>query len=271
MITVLISTSLGTAGCSKGNDPVDQAVLEKSAEKYQEAVRLYEEEKLSEALEAFRQVDEEDRDHYFDSLDKIEEIKERLFENHVNSAREYYQAKEYEKAVLSLETALTYRDSKPVRELLEHYKDTGNRNETARLTPAERQAALTEMQAYHGGKGSLKIALDNIYTREYTISGIPIKVTDDTIFLKLWVNIVNEGPKDILVKPEYVKLYTGDGRAHTYHPEYSKPLDIPFVETLLPPRGKASGKVLMLIPLEDSYRFEYDDGTNQVTKTVIPH
>jgi hypothetical protein len=127
------------------------------------------------------------------------------------------------------------------------------------------------MKTYQGGEGDLKIALDNIYTREFAISEIPIMVSGDSVFLKLWVNVLNEGTKDILVKPEHIKLYTADGREHTSQPEYSGHLDIPFVETLLPPNGRASGRVLILIPLEDWYRFEYDDGTNRVVKRVIPY
>jgi hypothetical protein len=127
------------------------------------------------------------------------------------------------------------------------------------------------MQTYQEGEGVLKIALDNIYTREFAISNVPITVSDDTVFLRLWVNIINEGTKDALVKPEYIKLYTSDDRDHAYHAQYSKHLDIPFNEILLPPNGRASGRLLFLIPLENSYRFEYNDGTNRVIKTVIPY
>lgn len=271
MIAIIIAVSLGAFGCGKGDDPARQEALEQSSGKYHEAMGLYKEEKLTEALEAFKQITEEDKDHYSDAQNKIKEITERLFEIHVNQAKEYYQAKDLERAILSLETALTYRNSQPVRELLEHYKAEENRQQTPRLTPEERQAALNEMKTYQGGEGDLKIALDNIYTREFAISEIPIMVSGDSVFLKLWVNVLNEGTKDILVKPEHIKLYTADGREHTYHPEYSGHLDIPFVETLLPPNGRASGRVLILIPLEDWYRFEYDDGTNRVVKRVIPY
>ncbi|HQD41471.1 MAG: hypothetical protein GXY97_01375 [Clostridiales bacterium] len=271
MIAIIIAVSLGAFGCGKGDDPARQEALEQSSGKYHEAMGLYKEEKLTEALEAFKQITEEDKDHYSDAQNKIKEITERLFEIHVNQAKEYYQAKDLERAILSLETALTYRNSQPVRELLEHYKAEENRQQTPRLTPEERQAALSEMKTYQGGEGDLKIALDNIYTREFAISEIPIMVSGDSVFLKLWVNVLNEGTKDILVKPEHIKLYTADGREHTYHPEYSGHLDIPFVETLLPPNGRASGRVLILIPLEDWYRFEYDDGTNRVVKRVIPY
>lgn len=271
MIAIIIAVSLGAFGCGKGDDPARQEALEQSSGKYHEAMGLYKEEKLTEALEAFKQITEEDKDHYSDAQNKIKEITERLFEIHVNQAKEYYQAKDLERAILSLETALTYRNSQPVRELLEHYKAEENRQQTPRLTPEERQTALSEMKTYQGGEGDLKIALDNIYTREFAISEIPIMVSGDSVFLKLWVNVLNEGTKDILVKPEHIKLYTADGRAHTYHPEYSGHLDIPFVETLLPSNGRASGRVLILIPLEDWYRFEYDDGTNRVIKRVIPY
>lgn len=272
VVLALLTAFLGLPGCKRvDNQTAVDSILAQSMQKYNEAVRLYGEEKLLEALEAFKQVDEQDREHYADAQNKIEQINEQLFESYVNQAKEYYNTKEYDKAVSSLETALLYRDSQPVRELLEHYKDAGDPKEHIRLTPEEKKAAMTKMQTYEGGEGSLKIALDNIYTREFIISNIPIEVSDDTVFLKLWVNIINEGTKDIPVKPEYIKLYTQDGRAHAYHPEYSKHLDIPFTETLLPPNGRASGRVLILIPLESSYRFEYDDGINSVTKTVIPY
>ncbi|HZX46846.1 MAG TPA: hypothetical protein VFF83_06195 [Clostridia bacterium] len=271
MIAIIIAVSLGAFGCVKGDDPARQEALEQSSEKYHEAMELYKEEKLVEALEAFKQITEEDKDHYIDAQSKMKEITERLFEIHVNRAREYYQAKDLERAILSLETALTYRNSQPVKELLEHYRAEGNRQETPRLTPEERQAALSEMKTYQGGEGDLKIALDNIYTSEFAISDIPIKISGDSVFLKLWVNVLNEGTKDILVKPGYIKLYIADGREHTYHPEYSGHLDMPFVETLLPPNGRVSGRVLILVPLEDWYRFEYDDGTNRVIKRVIPY
>lgn len=271
MIAIIIAVLLGAFGCSKGADPARQEALEQSSEKYHEAMELYKEDKLTEALEAFKHITEDDKDHYIDAQYKVKEITERLFETHVNRAREYYQSKDLERAILSLETALTYRNSQPVKELLEHYRTARNQKETPRLTPEERQAALSEMKTYQEGEGDLKIALDNIYTREFAISDIPIKISGDSVFLKLWVNILNKGTKDILVKPEHIKLYTTDGREHTYHPEYSGHLDMPFVETLLPPNGRASGRVLILIPLEDWYRFEYDDGTNRVIKRVIPY
>ena len=132
MIAIIIAVSLGAFGCVKGDDPARQEALEQSSEKYHEAMELYKEEKLVEALEAFKQITEEDKDHYIDAQSKMKEITERLFEIHVNRAREYYQAKDLERAILSLETALTYRNSQPVRELLEHYRT----EETDRNTPA---------------------------------------------------------------------------------------------------------------------------------------
>lgn len=272
IVIALLTSLIGVSGCGKEatNDQSD-ASSDTSVEKYKEAMVLYEEDKLEEALEAFKQVEKHDNAHYNDALIKIDQLTETLFERYVNKAGEHYDAGEYEPAISSLETALSYRESRPVRELLDHYRSAEGQNNIASLSPEEKQEVIKEMQTYQGGEGALKIALDNIYTREFTILSTPIEVSGDMVFLKLWVNIINEGTGDVFVKPEYVKVYTSDNRAHTYHPEYSAHLDIPFIEILLPPNGRASGRLLLLLPLESSYRFEYDDGTNKVTKTIIPY
>jgi tetratricopeptide (TPR) repeat protein len=272
IITVISATLIGMCGCSKKDDTVDaDATSTLSSEKYQQAMALYTEGRLEEALEAFRQVDKQSSAHYTDTQMKINVLTEKLFEKYVNQADGHYNAGEYQLAISALETALTYRESRPVRELLEHYKSAEGHKSVASYTPEQKQQAIKEMQTYQEGEGVLKIALDNIYTREFAISNVPITVSDDTVFLRLWVNIINEGTKDTLVKPEYIKLYTSDDRDHAYHAQYSKHLDIPFNEILLPPNGRASGRLLFLIPLENSYRFEYNDGTNRVIKTVIPY
>ncbi len=272
IIMALIPTLLSMSGCSnKTGETSSQEVLEHSSQKYQEAMDLCDKGELEQALEAFKQVDQQDQSHYPLAQSKINELKELLFEMYVNKAKEHYTAEEYHLAVSSLETALDYRNSQPVRELLEHYKNAPAGNEDSFDSIEEIQQAKKQMQSYEGGTGNLKISLDNIYTREFSIGNVQVEVSDDIVFLKLWVSIINEGTKNITVKPENIKLFTSDNRAYTYHPEYTKQDDIPFVEILLPPKGRASGKLLILIPLEKSYRFEYNDGVNRVVKNVIPY
>jgi hypothetical protein len=271
IITVLVSSVLGMSGCSSDGQNQADAVSETSAQIFDEAMRLYEDGMTDKALEAFRQVDEDDQTHYPAAREKIDELTHTLFEMHVNKAGEYYTQEKYHLAVSSLETALGYKDSQPVRSLLEHYKDKAESNQQHVISPGDIETLKKKMLTYEGGSGGLKIALDNIYTREFSIGSIPVQVSDNTVFLKLWVNIINEGEKDVPVKPEYIKLYTSDDSAYSYHPEYSRHLENSFTGLLLPPNGRISGRVLVLIPLESSYRFEYDDGTNRVEKTVIPY
>jgi tetratricopeptide (TPR) repeat protein len=272
MVIILISSIMGISGCGNnaGSDAAETA-QEPSARQYGLAVRLYEEGKLEQALEAFKQVDADDETHYSLSRNKIDQLTQTLFEKNVNQARDYYTAEEYDRAVSSLETALGYRNSRPVRDLLEHYKSTAARKQDNLNSPEDIQQAKKQMLTYEGGTGVLEIALDNIYTKEFAIGNVPIETSGNIVFLKLWVNIINGGEKDVLVKPEYVKLITSDNTAYYYHSEYTMHLDNPFVETLLPPKGKASGRVMVLIPLESFYSFEYDDNTNRVEKTVIPY
>jgi tetratricopeptide (TPR) repeat protein len=271
IITVLAASVLGTSGCSSTGQNQADAVSETSAQKFDEAMRLYEDGMPDKALEAFRQVDVEDQTHYPAAREKIDELTHMLFEMHVNRAGEYYADEEFQLAISSLETALEYKDSQPVRSLLEHYKNTERASGRPVVSPKDMEDLKKKMLTYEGGTGKLKIALDNIYTREFSVGGIPVQVSGNTVFLKLWVNIINEGEKEVQVKPEYIKLYTSDDTDYSHHPEYSKHLESPFPEILLPPNGRISGRVLVLIPLESSYRFEYDDGTNRVEKTVIPY
>jgi tetratricopeptide (TPR) repeat protein len=242
-----------------------------SAENFKKGNILLENGDLEGALEAFKNVIEVDSENYSSALQKIGEINELLFAKYVNLAKEYYSDDKVELAVETLQKALQIRDSQPVRELIEFYRKKSERQSNTRTAVKDLQEAIRKMQSYEKGTGQLKISLDNIYSKEFLVGNNSIKTSGDSVFLKLWINIINDGDSYCLVKPEYIKLITENSREFTYHPEYTKLLDIPLGEVQLPPKGRASGRLMFVLPLESSYKFEYNDSKNAIVKTVIPY
>lgn len=265
----LIDSIKGQAGKDKIEALERQLNSAISAESLKKGMLLLEGGDLEEALHSFENVNP-DSDSYSEAVKRISEVKELLFESYIEKSREYYLDGKPELAVQTLEKALKIRDSQPVRELIGHYRHSPDPKKE-KLSAQDTKEAIEKMRSYEEGTGPLKVSLDNIYSRELQLETGAIKVSGDNVILKLWVNIVNDGEGYWLIKPEYIKLVTGDKREYTYHQDYTGFLDIPFGETQLPPKGRVSGRLVFVIPLENSYKFEYNDGNNIVNKTVIPY